>query len=381
MRQAAAGVLLTLGASLGAACGGDDTLADELCRVVPGPAGAPARLGEGPMCTHLASYRLFADLGAQAPADGVEAYDLATPLFSDYALKRRFIWLPDGAAAPMTWSDVDTFTVPVGAVIVKTFSMPHDLRAPAAGERLLETRVLVHRSTGWEGASYVYPDGSELGGAVDDALLTAGARTLDVTFADDAGSHQLAYGVPSKNECKNCHEEHAEVMGPIGPKARHLNRDAVAPASGNQLAGLIAAGHLVGAPADPATWPRTPRFDDAADGTLEARARGWLDINCAHCHNPTGPAITSGLDLSIGQLEPYRYGVCKPPVAAGQGSGGRRWGIVPGQPDASILVYRLEATAADVKMPELGRTLVHAEGVALVRAWISSLTGDCDAVR
>ena len=88
-------------------------------------------------------------------------------------------------------------------------------------------------------------------------------------------------------------------------------------------------------------------------------------------------ARTSGLYLDIAQTDPAQLGICKAPVAAGRGSGGRRYAIVPGQPDASILVFRIESTEADVKMPELGRNLVDDQGVALIRQWIAELPGTC----
>lgn len=47
--------------------------------------------------------------------------------------------------------------------------------------------------------------------------------------------------------------------------------------------------------------------------------------------------------------------------------------IVPGAPDASILLYRMESTDPGIAMPELGRATVHKEGVALVRQWIESM--------
>ncbi|HEY8146982.1 MAG TPA: hypothetical protein VIG06_30085, partial [Kofleriaceae bacterium] len=98
---------------------------------------------------------------------------------------------------------------------------------------------------------------------------------------------------------------------------------------------------------------------------------------CAHCHNPSGPARTSGLDLRAEQVEPSAYGICKTPVAAGAGSGGRKYGIVPGQPDDSILLFRLESVEPAVRMPEILRQTVHQESTALIREWIASLEGDC----
>ena len=341
--------------------GGDDDTGDEVCTIAPGD--GPGVLGDGPMCTYLSSYRVFTDIAAQVPAAGLVAYDLNTPLFSDYTEKLRWIWVPPGQT--IQWSDVDTLDLPVGSLIVKTFGYLHDRRAPAAGRDLIETRILAHRATGWEGASYVHD------AATGDAVITSGAKTVQASWIHDDGTTRTnAYVVPSKNQCMNCHNEHDDTMTPIGPKARHLNR-------GGQLEDPIARGLLAGAPADSTTWPRSPVFDDDTTGTVDQRARAYLDITCAHCHNPTGAARTSGLDLSIGQTDPFQLGVCKPPVAAGQGSGGREWGIVPGMPDASILIYRMESTEADVKMPELSRNLVHTEGVALIRDWITGLTGTC----
>jgi uncharacterized repeat protein (TIGR03806 family) len=207
-----------------------------------------------------------------------------------------------------------------------------------------------------------------------------------VSWIDGAGATRSnTYVTPSRNQCINCHAaEQVDVMGPIGPKARHLNRDVAAlddgadPTwTGNQLEAMIGHGVLTGAPADPASWPKATALDDERPEAIEARARSWLDINCAHCHNPAGAARTSGLDLRAANDDPFTYGVCKPPIAAGGGSGGLDWDIVPGAPDESILVYRIEGTEADVKMPELGRNLVHAEGVAAVRAWVTSLEGEC----
>lgn len=60
-------------------------------------------------------------------------------------------------------------------------------------------------------------------------------------------------------------------------------------------------------------------------------------------------------------------GLCKPPIAAGSGSGGLKWDIVPRDADESIVVYRMESNDPAVRMPELGRSVVHAQGVFCVK--------------
>jgi len=179
------------------------------------------------------------------------------------------------------------------------------------------------------------------------------------------------YIIPNVNQCLGCHENN-RVMRPIGPKARNLNRDFdYADGLDNQLPHWSKRGYLHGVPS--ARLPRLPVWNDASTGTLEQRARSWLEMNCAHCHNPGGPARTSGLDLRYTQEDSGKIGFWKTPVAAGRGSGGRLFDIVPGKPDESILVYRLESLEPGIMMPELGRRLADTAGLALVRQWIASL--------
>jgi uncharacterized repeat protein (TIGR03806 family) len=314
----------------------------------------------------LSRYGLFrGDGAAQQPAPGVIPYDLNSALFSDYTSKYRFIKLPPGTRA--TYNDRDVFDFPVGTVIAKTFAYPHDARDPAQGQRLIETRVLKREPDGWIGLPYIWND------TQTEATLEVAGGTIGVRWIHSDGQTRTNdYIIPNANQCKGCHKL-GEALTPIGPKARHLNRDfAYASGTENQLAYWSKQGVLTGA-SMPADAPKSPVWDDPATGTLDARARAWLEINCAHCHNPEGPARTSGLDLTAAQRNPTAIGLFKPPVAAGRGSGGREFDIVPGQPDKSILVYRIASTDAGIMMPELGKRLVHEEGLALVREWIAAM--------
>jgi uncharacterized repeat protein (TIGR03806 family) len=321
-------------------------------------------LAEGEPPEKLSAYALFAgDPRQQRPAAGVLKYDLTTPLFSDYTLKHRFIKLPPGTM--IHYRDDGVFHFPVGTIIAKTFTYPHDQRRPQAGERLLETRLLIRKSEGWIGLPYLWNE------AQTEAELDEVGGTVDVSWIHDDGQpRKNNYIIPNTNQCKGCHENQG-VMEPIGPKARYLNRSGPGGVQ-NQLEHWHEAGALAGLP-EKSKVPKTAVWNDPATGTLQERARVWLEINCAHCHNPRGPAMQSGLDLRLAQHEPAKYGVWKSPVAAGRGSGGRLYDIVPGEPDASIMVFRLESTEPGVKMPELPSRMVDAEGVKLIREWIASM--------
>lgn len=322
--------------------------------------------------------------------ENVLPYDLNTELFTDYAHKLRTIWMPEGTSASYTEGEV--FDFPVGTVITKTFFYPVSAGAEE-GEvindksiadlfvgntldlervRLIETRVLVRREAGWEAIPYRWNEDQT------DAVLDRLGAVIPLTLMDaDGEALPFNYVIPSVNDCAGCHASNSneDAVWPIGPKARHLNRDfAYSSGTFNQLSFMSDAGLLIGAP-DPDDAPRNAAWGDLS-APLESRARAYLDINCSHCHSPIGPADTSGLSLEPDATGPM-LGLCKPPIAAGAGTGNRRWGIYPGHPDDSILVYRMESDELDKMMPEMGRSTIHYEGVELVRAWVSAIPGSC----
>ena len=325
---------------------------------------------------------------------GVLPYDLNTPLFTDYAHKLRTVWMPKGASAK--YDTADSFDFPVGTVISKTFYYPRtgdgktgdvartdDYSHDFAGEgldlkhvRLVETRILVRRQEGWAAIPYVWNE------AQTEATLQRTGAVLPLTLVDATGAREdFNYIVPDESQCQSCHAQDwvDRKIHPIGPKARHLNKDyAYASGAENQLVHWTRVGYLSGAPV-PADAPRDANWADER-APLDARVRAYLDINCGHCHNARGAANTTGLTLDWRTPEDRHLGLCKPPTAAGQGTGDRLFDIVPGQPDASIITYRLESTEPGVMMPEIGRSTSHREGVALIRAWIAAQQGGCVAI-
>lgn len=342
------------------------------CRVVPG-SGVNFDANDQP-CEFLSSYRFFVGpMRELRPNVGLVPYNLNTELFSDYTNKRRFVYLPPGTKAK--YDANASFEFPVGTVIIKNFAYPYDMRAPHAGERLLEARLLIRRADGWIGLPYVW------NAEETEARLRVLGTPLRVTAIQaDGQAATYDYNVPNANQCKECHREVLKITGPIGTKARHLNKTfPYDTGEENQLVHWTRVGILEGAPADPTLAPRAAVLEDPQSGTIEQRARTYLDVNCAHCHNPLGAARTTGLFLGIGETEPLKLGICKSPVAAGRGTGGFRYDIEPGKPDQSILLFRMISLDPGVAMPELGRRRVHQEAVEVIRQWIASLPGDCRA--
>lgn len=347
------------------------------CMDSPGPEFNP---GQEPL--RLSDWNLF-ELkgGALVPNPASLRVEPLNTLFSDYAHKLRTVSIPAGKQVGWTADGLD---FPVGTILSKTFYYP---RNDAGGlilsehqgaldsisldyHRILETRLLVRRPEGWDALPYVWNEEQ------NEAFLRIAGATLAVHPADGEAAAGFDYFVPNQNQCGGCHvRKHPDGgLEPLGIVASQLNDPLPGHESGASVLelmsrrGWLELGEL---PDGIVSWRDT-------GAPLAARAAAYLDMNCGHCHNPEGPADTSGLLLDGFDRSPRQMGLCKPPVAAGGGAGTARFGIVPGQPDDSILVYRMESVAPDEMMPELGRSLVHAEGVALVREWIASLPGRCD---
>ncbi len=320
----------------------------------------------------LSDYGLFeGELARLEPGEYLMPYALNTPLFTDYAHKARHVFLPPGERIRYVADDELDF--PVGTLIFKTFYYPDDFRDPEGPRRILETRVLARHADEWRAYGYRWNDEQT------DAVNKVTGAVIPISWTDRAGTERATtYIVPNVVECENCHQI-GDPLQPLGPKPRNLNRDyAYAGGTANQLAHWASEGWLEAAPS-PSAVAALPLFEDPASGTLDERARAYLDINCAHCHRPEGDAENSGLYLNLENDAPGALGVCKTPVAAGAGSGGLSYAIVPGQPDSSFLLYRMDATDLDVAMPELGRTVLHDEGIALIRDWIAAMPGEgCD---
>ncbi|MBX7194332.1 MAG: hypothetical protein K1X94_19915 [Sandaracinaceae bacterium] len=321
---------------------------------------ASASCAEDPGPTQLSEWGLFT--AGATPVDGLVEYELQAPLFSDYSTKRRFLRLPPGGEITVTADG--HFVFPEGTIIAKTFGFRDDLRDASSHERIVETRLLELRGGRWIPYVYLWNDDAS------DAQLTRIGARIPITFTDLHGETQtINYRVPSTTQCGNCHGGQGDVA-PLGPRVEQLDRDHDYGAGPeNQLDHLVELGWMVSRPSGP--LPFVDPMDEAAP--LEDRARSYLHANCAHCHRQEGAADQSGLWFDIAQTDEARLGFCKIPAAAGRGTGGRSVDIWPGDPDRSILLFRMESTEPGIKMPELPAVLVHEEGVALMREWIASL--------
>ncbi|WP_234026980.1 SO2930 family diheme c-type cytochrome [Erythrobacter sp. HKB08] len=288
----------------------------------------------------LSHYGFFSDLAGQAPAYPVTEYRLNTPLFSDGAEKLRFVYVPGGEK--VSFDEAGRLQFPVGSALIKTFAF-----GKGADRRLIETRVLLHRTDGWIALPYRWNEEQ-----TDATLVVAGAREDVVTPSGEA----ISYRIPNKNQCKECHGQNDAVV-PIGPRIQNLHPAMVIGLTGDQPQGTNT----------------FPVWEHRADAPVDAAARAYLDVNCAHCHRPGSTASNSGLDLRWEQDDPQAIGLMKRPVAAGRGSGNLLFDIVPGEPEQSILLHRMASPEPGVAMPELGKSTIDHDGVEIVRRWIAGM--------
>ena len=316
-------------------------------------------------------------------------YDIVNPLFSDYASKFRTIYIPRGQSIKYKEGRLE---FPNGTILSKTFSY-HKSQLVVEGQRvsytnpvsdrliamkdqfLIETRLLVKQEDAWVGLPYLWNRDQK-----DAVLKPVGKKLSMKLLLSPERNEEFFYKVPNMNQCKSCHTIHKQykrTLSPIGPRyARNINLPIMHQGELQEQLRLWAeSSMLTGLPDLSQVESLSQR--NGSDTVVE-RARAYLDINCAHCHGSQGLARTTGLFLDISQQERRRLGVCKSPVAIGNGGGGRLFDLVPGRPEESILYYRLSSTEPSVMMPEVGRNLKHQEGMQLIYQWIKGMEGSCE---
>lgn len=293
-----------------------------------------------------------------SPAAGLVPYAVRSALWTDGAIKTRFLALPPGATVGAT--DTGEWDWPDGTVIIKTFALEYIAGDPDS-QRPAETRVMVKVPGDWRFFTYRWREDASDADRLDD--------DIEVVFElqDDTGAHPLRYYFPDEDGCQHCHSGVS-----LGPRTAQLNMDVMyGQATGNQLEAMAAVG-LFSAPIPKSS--DLPRLPDPFDATasLEDRARSYLHGNCAHCHRPGGwqpPELTLDLRLETPLAEAEICGVPKQYNLA-PGTGDLR--LDPGHPDNSMILGRM--LVEDLRrMPSIGTFMVDEEGTGVVRDWIASL--------
>lgn len=281
------------------------------------------------------------NLSGLNPADGVQLYEINSTLFTDYAHKQRLIRLPQGQ--PMQYNNTDLLpSFPDNTLISKTFYYNLDERDPSLGKKIIETRILLKVNGSWLVGDYIW------NASQTEATYRETGSTEAISYIDQNGTQQnVDYQIPSKQDCFTCHNNNATTF-PIGPKLRNLN---FVPSftSQNQLDYFSSIGLLNGVTSGNISV--LPNWEDE-NLLLEDRARAYMDVNCAHCHQPGG-SVPPGFTLDF-RLE----------------TDFNNTGIYANRGE---IIARFQSTLPTYRMPQLGRTIVHEEALQMLEEYIDSL--------
>ncbi len=315
----------------------------------------------------LADYAFFTgDMHELSPNHGVLPYDVITPLFSDYASKKRFVWMPQGASASYV-ADNAPLAFPNGTVLIKNFYYNNVL--PNNETRILETRLMFRRNGSWEFANYVWNE------AQTEALLDNNGSNVPQQWMDENNQmREVVYRIPNELECFTCHKSYEQAM-PIGTKPQQLNKNyAYDQGVANQLVRWQEEGYLGGNV--PSNIGAVAAWDDVNE-SLQNRVRAYLDMNCAHCHTDGGHCDYRAIRLAWDESDILEnHGVCVEPEEAVEPQ--HTHILSPGNTTKSVMHYRLATNQENFRMPLLGRTVVHEEGLELITEYINSLSINCD---
>ena len=332
----------------------------------------------------LSDYHFFkGEMKNQEPESDIIPFAPASALFTDYALKKRFVWLPKGTKATYN-GDNKVIELPVGAALIKTFYYDNVQNiTPVGGKRIIETRVMVRLETGWIFSDYIWND-KQTEAYYD---ISGNGSFTEVIWKDENNVEKSSnYRIPALYQCNVCHKEQHLVDNvlithsiPIGIKPQNLNFDYnYGNETKNQLTHWIEKGCLENNFTLPTPENTVIDYNDTSK-SLMLRARSYVDANCSHCHMtdrhcdyrpmrfaftetglPNGQGLTNmGVCVNTSDVQGFPSALSKV--------------VTPGIVERSMMYYRLNTTNEAYRMPLHGRTIIHDEGVALIRDWINSL--------
>lgn len=320
----------------------------------------------------LSDYHFFnGEMKNQNPSLNVIPYEPASSLFADYAHKKRFVWLPSGTKATYNGDD-NVFEFPVGSALIKTFY--YENVQPSNTTKIIETRVLIRKSDGWKAYGYIWNNDQ-----TEATLETTGNGVfVPITWIENGITKSINYKTPAQTECLTCHKINpthttgGEITIPIGVKPQNLNTNYnYNGTSQNQIEKWKNIGYLGNDV--PTTINSAVNWEDTSK-SLELRARSYIDINCAHCHREGGHCDYTPQRFNFSNTNLQTFGVCLVPLFNVPNN---PFVINGGNANQSEMIFRISSTDAADMMPIIGRTIVHEEGVQLMKDWINSLPANC----
>jgi uncharacterized repeat protein (TIGR03806 family) len=289
---------------------------------------------------NLSAYSIFDGAPANLiPSSDFHLVELSSALYTDHAHKQRLIKVPSGTQL-MRMAD-GSIDFPDGTILVKTFYYYNNEQDTTQGKRILESRLLIKENGIWNVATYIWNQDQT------DGILEKNGLDTQVSWVSADGTNlSTLYHVPDENECIACHQT-SNSTAPIGPNLRNLNR--TVERNGvmtNQIDHMQSLGIL--SSFSSSQEPVIPDYTDASNSFAD-RGRAYLDMNCAHCHNPTAWDIPAEKDFD------FRF---ETPL------------------DQTGIIYEKEKiieALQNLDMPFIGVTLKDDEGITLITQYLENL--------
>ncbi|MEM9718061.1 MAG: NPCBM/NEW2 domain-containing protein [Bacteroidota bacterium] len=316
----------------------------------------------------LSDLEVFTNMEELTPANYLLPYEINAPFWSDGALKKRWIILPndgsyDSENEQIEFSRTGNWDFPSGTVLIKHFDLPLD-RRDLSKTRKLETRFFIYSDEEEAyGLTYRWNDeGTE-------AFLLTDGESESFTVLNESGQEETqTWLFPARQQCMSCHNQNAGYV--LGVRTRQINGSALYPTT------QIEAHQLE-------TWDFLGIFGESlgnlahlekndpllqTQNSLEFRVRSYLDANCSYCHQPGG---VSGAFDARGVTPLYEQNLIHTTVISNSSPPGAQI-LIPGNPENSHLWVR-STTAGTNAMPPVGRNVIDAPYITQLSEWITEL--------
>ena len=305
------------------------------------------------------------------PAQGVAAYKVAMQQYADGAWGEHLIALPEGKNVLLAKDGAMTY--PDGTVLAKTLFL-NELGSDLP--RRVETQVMFMEGSIWQCYTYAWRQDQ-----TDADLVESGGGHLQFEIADrfaDGGKRTLDWRLHSRSECVTCHNGRSPVLA-FRSDQLHVPLSGRTDTPTTQLEKLVEAGYVenakpVGGPENALSVDGMPDklnamvgWDSADRDTL---ARSYLQVNCAHCHQPGGGGNAT-VDYRFAIQGETRKLVNHRPTRGSFGIQDARI-VSAGDPGGSVILYRMSVLGLG-HMPHLGSRVPDQQGIRLIQKWIEQM--------
>ena len=320
--------------------------------------------------TRLSELGVFTNLETLEVIDGLIPYKVNSPLWSNYAVKKRWMAIPndgqiDQPEEQIQFNSNEDWGFPEGTVFIKHFDLPTSNSDPSQLTKL-ETRffIMAKNNTAY-GLTYKWNEDQT------DAFLQVGSSEEEYDiFENGEMVTTQTWQFPGRNQCMACHNANANFV--LGVKTHQLNSEMYYPELGfekNQLEYLSDIEILPPLSSSPNTYPIAFNIENES-ALLDEKIRSYLDANCSSCHRLGG---VSDLTMDLRFHTPLELkNIINLPTLS-QSSDHRNLIVEPGNHQGSELWVR-DQSEDENRMPPLGRNLVDHEYVEALAEWIDGLT-------